>query len=716
MRPFSYLILLLVILPASWGAQVTVAGKIVDREGAPVSSAAVYLKDSYDGTSSSADGTFSFKTDLDGKQVITVELSGFKSIEAPLELTTDLLNLNYVLYKDEKIKTIETVSIVAGSFDASDAKKSIALKPMDIVTTPSAGGDIYGALSTLPGTQTVGETGKLFVRGGEDYEARTFIDGIQVESPYQQRPGGIPTKGRFSPLLFSGTLFSTGGYSAEYGQALSSVVLLKTDAAPASDKLNINLYSLGLGVSGTKKMEKSAYIAAFDYTDLGPYFKVVPQTTDWQKAPKTISGSLNIINNTGKGGLSKTLISYNDDRSSMYYPYYGYSKPNVLLSLTNRNLFIKNSFRTRLSEKTVLNTGIGFGIDKNDLELDSLAIKDELFSGQVKINLAHTISQKIKLNYGGDFFVKNFNERIIIDGTLQNLKFNDLQTAFFTETEYNISEKWALRLGLRGENTTIGDHFRLMPRASAAYRLSEYSQLSAAYGIFYQNPQFQYLKFTDQLIPEKASHFILNYQYKNKGRLLRLEAFYKEYKNLITYKVENFPDPSNYENNGYGYAKGIDFFYRDSESIKDGDFWFSYSYLDTKKLYRDYILYTTPIFFSKHNFSFVYKQWISQIKSFLGMSYTYASGRPYFDPNQPADRFLSDRTKPYHNVSINYSYDMSAITKIPVTVYASVSNIFGSQNVFGYNNAYNTTTKKYDLIPIVSQANIFYLLALFINL
>ncbi|MGV4413943.1 TonB-dependent receptor [Chryseobacterium sp. T1] len=692
------------------------AGKVVDKDGNPISSAGIYIKDSYDGTSSLADGTFSFKTSLEGKQVITIELNDFKLIEEPIELTGDVLDMKYVLYKEEKIKTIEAVSIVVGSFDASDPKKSIALKPMDIVTTPSAAGDIYGALSTLPGTQTVGETGKLFVRGGDDYEARTFIDGLQLESPYQQRPGGIPTKGRFSPLLFSGTLFSTGGYSAEYGQALSSVVLLKTDAAPANDKLNINLYSIGLGVAGTKKMEKSAYIAAFDYTDLGPYFNLVPQTTDWEKAPKTITGSLNIINNTGNSGVSKTLISYNDDRSSLYYPYYGYNKPNVLLSLNNKNIFIKNSFRTRLNENTILNTGIGFGMDKNDLRLDSLTIKDELFSGQIKVTLAHTISEKVKLSYGGDFFVKSFTERIKIDESQQNLKFNDLQTAFFTETEYNVSPKIAFKLGLRAENTRLGEDFRLMPRASVAYRLSEYSLLSAAYGIFYQNPQFQYLKFTDKLTPEKASHFILNYQYKNKGRLLRLEAFYKEYKNLITYRVENFPDTSNYDNNGYGYAKGLDFFYRDNESIKNGDFWVSYSYLDTKKLYRDYLLYSTPIFFSKHNFSFVYKQWISSIKSFIGMSYTYASGRPYYDPNKPADLFLSDKTKPYHNLSVNYSYDLSGITKIPVTLYASVGNIFGSHNIFGYNNAFNSATKKYDLIPIVPQANIFYLLALFINL
>jgi hypothetical protein len=35
----------------------------------------------------------------------------------------------------------------------------------------------------------------------------------------------VPSRGRFS-ILFSGMSFSTGGYSAEYEEALSSVLLL----------------------------------------------------------------------------------------------------------------------------------------------------------------------------------------------------------------------------------------------------------------------------------------------------------------------------------------------------------------------------------------------------------------------------------------------------------------------------------------------------------
>lgn len=76
-------------------------------------------------------------------------------------------------------------------------------------------GDIYGALHTLPGNSFVGEDGGIFIRGGEGNEARTFIEGLLVHKPYTSRMPDLPARGRFSPVLFSGTMFSTGGFSAE---------------------------------------------------------------------------------------------------------------------------------------------------------------------------------------------------------------------------------------------------------------------------------------------------------------------------------------------------------------------------------------------------------------------------------------------------------------------------------------------------------------------
>ncbi|RLD60566.1 MAG: TonB-dependent receptor, partial [Bacteroidetes bacterium] len=132
------------------------------------------------------------------------------------------MNLDFVL--KEKPNSLNSINITAGVFEASDEKKGVALKPLDIVTTASSVGDIYGALRTLPGVQTVGEDGRLFVRGGESYETKNFIDGMLVQNSnaYSSSMPDLPSRGRFSPSLFKGTSFNSGAYSAEYGQALSS--------------------------------------------------------------------------------------------------------------------------------------------------------------------------------------------------------------------------------------------------------------------------------------------------------------------------------------------------------------------------------------------------------------------------------------------------------------------------------------------------------------
>jgi uncharacterized membrane protein len=56
------------------------------------------------------------------------------------------------------------------------------------------------------------------------------------------------------PLLFSGISFSTG-YSAEYGEALS-VLLLNTQDEPDQNKTEISLMTVGLGIGNTQKWKK----------------------------------------------------------------------------------------------------------------------------------------------------------------------------------------------------------------------------------------------------------------------------------------------------------------------------------------------------------------------------------------------------------------------------------------------------------------------------
>ncbi|NJO91186.1 MAG: Plug domain-containing protein [Chloroflexia bacterium] len=223
------------------------------------------------------------------------------------------------------------------------------MRPLDIVTTASGEGDIYGALNTMPGTQSVGEEGGIFVRGGEGYETKTYIDGMLVKSPYSSSMPDVPSRGKFSPFLFSGTMFSTGGYSAEYGQALSSALILKTNALPEKDVSSITLMSVGLGASHTKRWEKTSLSANVDYTNLSPYYGLAKQDIDWKKAPEGLSGSLLFRQKVGNSGMIKSFASFSKDNSLLNYPNIEYGGVD-LINLKNQNFYFNSVYNDQISE------------------------------------------------------------------------------------------------------------------------------------------------------------------------------------------------------------------------------------------------------------------------------------------------------------------------------------------------------------------------------
>ena len=174
-----------------------------------------------------------------------------------------------------------------------------------------------------------------------------------------------------------------------------------------------------------------------------------------------------------------------------------------------------------------------------------------------------------------------------------------------------------------------------------------------------------------------ASHFILNYQYNNDGKILRFESYFKDYESLILYD-DNQGIADNIRNDGFGYAKGLDVFWRDSKTIKNLDYWISYSFLDSKRKYKEYPSEAQPNFVNKHNLSLVGKYWIDDWKSQVGFSYGIASGRTYTNPNK--EGFLNSRTRSFNSISLNWAYLISQ-QKI---LYFSINNALGFKNINGY--------------------------------
>ena len=159
--------------------QYEMSGQILDKKGDPLPGVNVSLKDSYDGSSTDADGRFNFTTKITGKQVILASYIGYKPSEIEVEIDGNLTNI--IIDLEEQINKLDGVTISAGAFEASDKKKSVILKTFDIVTTAGATADLTGVMNTLPSTQTGGEEGRLFVRGGARQVFLTLKSGLIAE-------------------------------------------------------------------------------------------------------------------------------------------------------------------------------------------------------------------------------------------------------------------------------------------------------------------------------------------------------------------------------------------------------------------------------------------------------------------------------------------------------------------------------------------------------
>ena len=610
-------------------SQVVVSGIVSQPNGAPIAGANVYLEGTYDGSSTDEFGEFHFETSETGILTLIISSISFETFTMAAN-AVQLKDLKIILKED--VNSLDTVVISAGTFEANDASRVSVLKALDVVTTASALGDFIGALQTLPGTATVAEDGRLFVRGGDASETQIFIDGIRVFSPYTPSTNNSPTRGRYSPFLFDGITFSTGGYSAEFGQALSSVLLLNTVDIPDQEKTDIGIMSVGATFGNTQKWKKSSLSVNGSYINLAPYIAIFPDRNDWQKPYEVISG-VGVFRQEFKQGLLKAYAAF--DATSFQLTLEDINIPDgVRYKLKNNNFYANSSYEGNLDSTWKIFLGGSYSLSINDQTYDSDEIDDTENAAHFKFRLRKRLSNKFKLSFGGEQFITNFNEYFKSDSFNTSFGYNDNISAVFTEGDVTFSRKFAIKLGLRGEYSGLFDEFTLSPRASFAYKIAKNSQLSFAYGDFYQQQNSGILKYTSDLQAQKTQHYIFNYQYVAHDRIFRAEIYRKDYNHLITYETETPEFDSHYNANGDGYAQGIDVFWRDNESIKNVDYWVSYSFLDTERLYQNYPNSATPTFVNTHNLSVVGKYWIEDWKSQVGFSYTFGSGRPYTDLNR----------------------------------------------------------------------------------
>lgn len=695
--------LLAFLLCTAWSAtaQSVISGRVKDDKGLPVRGASISIDNTIDGGTTDSSGFFEFTTEEKGPQALLATEAGHLDFNMPLNIAGDIKDISISM--KTAFNKLNEVVIAAGAFEASNDKNKALLTTMDIVTTAGANADVVKAIQTLPGTQQQGTQTGLFVRGGDASEAAVIIDEMVVQNAFFSGAPGVATRSRFSPFQFKGVSFSSGGYSARYGQALSSVLELSTLDLPEKSTVNLGLNMAGVYASGSKLWKNSGGEISLSYNNLAPFYKLATANVTYSKVPEGLNASAKYAWKPNKDGLVKVMFNSSAFRATSTVPDPDSAEQLLGFGIHSQTYYGNISYRQQLKDKWSLYTAAAASYNQDDIDYNSSAQgafkmtnKDQRL--QYRLESKYDISRYFNLMGGTElqhfFYKRLFNT----GGVAYTPEFTETSFALYAEGEWKPSKKLAIKPGLRFEHSELLKQDVIAPRLSAAVRAGTFGQFAVAGGMFFQNPDNLYLLYGYRPRLQQSVHYIANYQWNKSDRTLRTEVYYKEYSQLVRERVMSF-NPNQFrnylggisiDNSGSGYAKGFELFWRDRKSVKNLDYWLSYSYIDTRRLYSNYLAEATPTFISDHNLNLISKYYIEKWQTQINMTYSYASGRPYYNMANPV--FLGDRTPDFHSLSFTANY-LTHIKKWFCVVYAGVDNVTNRHNIFGYRYSADGSTR-----------------------
>lgn len=217
------------LFPLSLMAQNTLKGFVYEsKTGEPVMFANVHLKGTTYGSSTDENGYFNITKIADGNYTILVTSLGYDTIRDNVHLSGG----SSVIRKYQLSETslmLETVNITAEKIEAQTETKTavITVTPKTITKIPSIGGqaDLAQYLQVVPGVVFTGDQGgQLYIRGGSPIQNKVLLDGMVVYNPFHS----IGLFSVFDTDIIRNADVFTGGFGAEYGGRISSVMDITT--------------------------------------------------------------------------------------------------------------------------------------------------------------------------------------------------------------------------------------------------------------------------------------------------------------------------------------------------------------------------------------------------------------------------------------------------------------------------------------------------------
>ena len=692
-----------------------VRGIVTDLDGLPLAYANVQIVGTTDGAATAADGHFAFRTQHTGAQQIQAALMGFETYRQPLHLAPGDTVTVYIVLR-ETVVALPVTLVEADAYTTGEAETA-TLQPLEVVTTASAAADIFRAIQTFPGVAIVDEGAGLYVRGGDVSETVILLDQATLVHPYKYES---PTGGMFGiipPFMVRGTVFSSGGFSARYGNALSAVLAMDSQDLPEAPQylVGLGLAAASLGAHIPILPGKLGVRFSGNRSFTGTMFRLNGQRDQFVTPPRSYDGNLSIIYQYSPTGRLKAFNFTTEDRLGVLVPEPSFR--GIFRGQTTS--WLHNMQWIGVLGAWYLQSSVSLNRYAARKQLGVLKVSPRDHTQKLRLDAERQAGRRLRIGLGGEiertrsYFQGTVPARArVLNSAASVLRLSGATTAtrigLYGEGEIRTTDRLFALAGARMDFLRQTDQAVVDPRLSIRYVVSQRVRFRLAWGLYHQFPSpYEYGAVVGQAVlkPQSARHFIAGFLHERERLMLRLELYDKVYRNLAVAANE-----SGYLSIGSGKVRGLDFFVKYGAYLQTRfNGWLSYSLLDSRRLQarnqgHELTFEQGPSPYDiTHNLTLVAK---ARIFGALYGSLTFrqASGRPitpvegaisdaegrYFLPVEgpPGSERLSD----FRRLDLSANYFMT-FGSHNATFYVSVGNALNRANVLDYNYALDYSSR-----------------------
>ena len=719
-----------------------IRGFVYDKEsGEPIIFCNVFLEGTTIGAATDINGMYNISKVQPGDYTLTVTYLGYDTTKVEIKLSSRQLLSQNLLIGESSIKLNE-VKISAAREEMKTEVKAAAIKisKQDLEMMPTIGGepDLAQYMQVVPGVVFTGDQGgQLYIRGGSPIQNKVLLDGMIIYSPFHS----IGLFSVFDTDIIRNTDVYTGGFNAEYGGRISSIMDIKTidgNKKNIGGKLTANTFGTKLfleGPIGSKENTSFIFSGKTSYLDKSSelFYKYPILSFDEKGLPYSYTDLYGKISSKGKNGSKISVFGFNFADNVNY---------EGISELDWDSKGVGSEFILIPSGNPVLIEG-NFAWSAYNISLEEpLRIRQSGIQG-FNMGFDFTYFQpRGKLKYGFDIhgFSTNFLTYNSVNSKIEQNE-NTSEFSAFINYQFN-STRWIIEPGFRLQKYTVG--ISPEPRLGFKFIISDRMRLKMSSGYYSQNilsttsdrdviNLFTGIISSPEEIPnqkdgnpykqkfQKARHLITGIEYDVNNKIdFQIEGYIKDFTQLTNINrdmTSNNDDEFIIES---GVAKGLDALVKFKS--KKLYIWAVYSLGFVTRNDGNNTYY--PHFDRRHNINLVtsYKfgnkeAWKADFRWNLGSGFPFTQTQGFYENLTFSDGINTDYTSvngelgieyadlnlgrlPYYHrldASISKKTKISKNMNLDVTV--SVTNAYNRENIFYFNRIKYERVNQLPIMP-----------------